>query len=177
MIWFSPSGMFLVHRIAYALGNGCTPGQLLVCHRCDNTRCCNPAHLFLGTYADNMADMCAKGRSGVGEVNSRAKLTESLVQAILNSDEPRSALADHYGVTRATIDKILRGETWKHIGDGKRIICDPCHGNRRRCVKVTKDRVRQMRQSNQSVVALAKEYGVTPSAIHARSGYAFVTVA
>jgi hypothetical protein len=178
MIWFSPSGMFLVHRIAYALGNGCTPGQLLVCHRCDNTRCCNPAHLFLGTCADNMADMRAKGRGAVGEANSRAKLTASIVQAILDSDELQRTLADRYGIAQTTVSQIRLGKTWKHVGDRTHIIRGPRRGNRCPHAKLTEDRVRRIRQSNQSNVALAKKYGVSPSTINlVRNGYTWATVA
>jgi hypothetical protein len=52
----------IAHRIAWQLANGPIPNGLLICHHCDNRRCCRPAHLFLGTYADNTADMVSKCR-------------------------------------------------------------------------------------------------------------------
>lgn len=50
------------HRMAWQLANGPIPDGKLVCHTCDNRKCCNPAHLFLGTLSDNMRDCSAKGR-------------------------------------------------------------------------------------------------------------------
>lgn len=59
------------HRLAYALAVGPVPDGMLVCHTCDNTLCCNPLHLFLGTSRDNSRDMMAKGR-GRGQLTTES---------------------------------------------------------------------------------------------------------
>lgn len=67
----APGGKVRVHRLAWTLCNGEIPGGSSVLHRCDNPRCVNPEHLFLGTQADNIHDMWSKGRAVMPAPGSR----------------------------------------------------------------------------------------------------------
>lgn len=115
------------HRFAWELVNGPMPPGLNGCHRCDNPPCCNPAHIFPGTNAENLADMVAKGRSAVGERNimvrhpercHTARLTWEQVReirAIFAQQNPPShqSVADAYGISRATLRAVIYRQTWR----------------------------------------------------------------
>lgn len=105
------------HRFSYILYCGEIPDGLFVCHKCDNRACVNPDHLFLGTHAENMADMRKKGRGAnlKGSQVGNAKLTESIVLEILKSDLPQYVLRKKYGISSAQISRIKNGKRWAHM--------------------------------------------------------------
>lgn len=106
------------HRLAWSLAHGPVPDGMLVCHRCDNRPCCNPAHLFLGTHAENLADMAAKGRSSRGSHRPATTLTVKDVRGIrarVAAGEPRSAVARDHGISNSAVSMIVRRKTWKHV--------------------------------------------------------------
>jgi hypothetical protein len=114
------SGTMAAHRYAWERVNGPIPEGLCVCHHCDEPRCLNPEHLFLGTHADNKTDCVRKGRHARGEGNAAAKLTEDAVRAI-RRDAARGMtireLCAREGVGGTTIRDIIRRKTWKYVAD------------------------------------------------------------
>ena len=103
------------HRTAYRLLVGPIPPSKHLCHTCDTPGCINPAHLWLGTNAENMADRNAKGRQAKGEHNGRAKLTADAVRAIRCAAErdSKAELARRFGISYRDVSKILAGEIWR----------------------------------------------------------------
>lgn len=108
------------HRVSWILFRGTIPDGLYVCHRCDEPRCINPDHLFLGTQTDNMRDCSEKGRvnkKGVpGEHNGGSKLTaESVrhIRCLLSDGHTRREIAEMFSVCVSTIGHIATGRTWK----------------------------------------------------------------
>ena len=106
------------HRLSWEMQFGPVPPDKWVLHRCDTRSCVNPAHMFLGTAADNNWDKVSKGRSNSvrGERCGRAKLTEKDVRTIknlkwLNSSE----ISRLYGVAPNSVSLIRRGKSWKHV--------------------------------------------------------------
>ena len=106
----------LAHRVAHELFIGPIPKDLCVCHKCDNTSCVNPSHLFLGTHKENSEDCVKKGRQCHGEKHPHTHLTIDNIKRIRNVYRTRTysfrKLAEEYNVTHSTIERIVRKKTW-----------------------------------------------------------------
>jgi hypothetical protein len=124
---------FYTHRLIYELYFGPIPAGLFVCHHCDNRRCCNPDHLFLGTPKDNSRDMVSKGRSCkgrpqppsahmTGEAHGRSRLTARQVQEIRDlyaaGNLTQVQIGKAFGVSGPHVCGIIKGRFWRE---------DPAH--------------------------------------------------
>jgi len=109
------------HRAVYTSTYNTIPDKLCVCHHCDNPSCCNPKHLFLGTYQDNSIDMVKKGRhcDVRGIKHGRCKLLERDVLEIRrlysSGNYSKTELSKKYNIGRTQITRIINNESWKHI--------------------------------------------------------------
>jgi len=150
----------LAHRASYGLFRGAVPADMFVCHHCDNPPCVRPAHLFLGTPADNSHDAFLKGRG-----RGPAILTDSEVIQIHSMFATglfqMTQLAKMFGVTDVAVLKIVRGRGWKRLK-----LPDLSHIRKQK--KVFPGDIAIIRQryiAGERPVDLAKEFGVTPTTI------------
>lgn len=108
------------HRVAWQLMCGAIPAGICVLHHCDNPPCCNPAHLFLGTLRDNIADKVAKGRGrgAPGERQRNAKLNEPKIRQIRDLRRAGFTLrwiGSRYGIAETTVCGIANRRAWRHV--------------------------------------------------------------
>lgn len=120
-------GMFTVNkksyrasRLSYMLSMGEFNIKLLVCHKCDNTSCVNPSHLFLGTAKDNWQDMVSKGRENRarGERINTSKLKKEdigKIRQLLSENKTHREIAIIFKVSAVSITKIANKKSWKHL--------------------------------------------------------------
>ncbi len=124
---------YSAHRISLFLSNPQFDQSLHVCHKCDNTLCINPNHLFAGTARDNIHDMISKGRHSHGDdhfsrkyphkmtrgeahVTSKLKNEDVLnVRALYASGMKGADIARKTGLRPMHVSKIINRTIWKHI--------------------------------------------------------------
>ncbi len=116
---------YQTHRIAFVITKGGITlnapkdrkGSGFLMHSCDNRKCCNQAHLSVGTYSDNYKDAKAKGRSSAprGEAHPKAALTnEQAAEArrLLSLGKTRRQVREHFHVSERVMDRIARNESY-----------------------------------------------------------------
>ncbi len=112
--------LVFVHRAVWEREHGPIPKGKKVLHRCDVPACINQDHLFLGTQADNIRDMDAKGRRRVlrGSEQGMSILTEAdipIIRSCLAYGDTCAAIARSYGVSEGMIRHIKKGRAWTHV--------------------------------------------------------------
>lgn len=112
----------LAHRAMWERHNGPIPPGKNVCHRCDNPRCVNPEHLFIGSQAENLIDMRAKGRGSKpprndhrGERHPSVKLTEQQAREIRATTGMRKDIAARFNISPTQVHRIQTGKRWAHL--------------------------------------------------------------
>lgn len=113
----------LVSRLLWEKLNGKIGAGLCLLHRCDNPRCLNVKHFFLGTNLQNSQDMKSKQRQARGQRHGRSKLTDSAVRyirrnfgkTIRGKKVTVASLARKFGVSTFPVSEVIRGNLWKHV--------------------------------------------------------------
>ena len=142
--------------------------KLLVCHKCDNTICVNPDHLFVGTHQDNIDDKMKKNRHVTlkGIDNPNAIIIEKDVIFIRESDLTTYDLALKFNLSTSSINFIRSGKRWKHVGGKITSVKTHTSGNNHPMSKLNEEKVKYILSSNKSVRELSTELGISVMSIY-----------
>lgn len=107
------------NQLSWILMNGEIPNGMCVCHTCDDPRCINPAHLFLGTNKENTADRNEKNRQARGQKQAFCKLTQEKVilmrEDYFQKGKTLKTISTEFGVCPATAREAIQGINWKWV--------------------------------------------------------------
>lgn len=108
--------VFKTHRVSWLIHHGPIPVSMCVCHACDNRRCCNPEHLFLGTQQENTADRERKGRNARTPKKLDAQAVREIRRASIEGHKT-AAIAGAYGISGRMVRLIVLRRAWTHVDD------------------------------------------------------------
>jgi len=98
------------HRISWELHYGEIPTGQMVLHKCNNSSCVNPHHLYLGDHLQNMQDRLNAGHYLRNEDHPNTKFPDEIVRQIRKSNLTYQQLSQKYGISESQIGNIKRGE-------------------------------------------------------------------
>lgn len=148
------------HRISYHLHYGVDPGFGLVCHHCDNRKCINPEHLYLGTHQTNANDKVERNRCSrlKGESNPAATMTDEMAQSVINEPGTYREVARKFGLLPNAVRNVKLGITWPNL-DRSEVKTSQVMS------KLKPEQATAIRTDPRDAVTVAKEYGVSQGTI------------
>lgn len=157
------------HRISWMIHKGNIPEGMYICHKCDNPKCTNPDHLFIGTHQDNDKDRDEKGRNVKGEdVESSILKDQDIkeIKTLLTQGKSCLEISRKYDVSHDAIKRINKNETWKHIPWPTEIQGNGRDGPRKLSIQDVIE-IKKLLKLGVPCSKLGRDYGVTKESINA----------